>query len=381
MGDNTSIKVLHTSDWHLGINLHGRSFLEDQKHILDQIIEHMEKGVHDALVISGDIYDRSIPPASAVEVLSSFLFRLKAKSDAPVIIIPGNHDSARRLAYGDKLFRQYGIHLVCDVEDAFNPVRIEKGGRTVDIYGLPWISRIRAEAGAGDDTFESTNVHESVQKVISSFGESDWKMLAAHLFVRNCRTSESERQYVGLLEAVESELFSPFDYTALGHLHSYQHAGHGAYYCGAILPYSFSESRENKVCVSVSFSDEGITSEALPLTPLRQMVRIEAPFVDLLNDTAYDGHADHYVEAVLTDPVMVPHPSNLLAKRFPNLLSVRQKPTEAVISESEINFSPREEMADTYAHFHSFLYDEGPSREKLDLFVKLVSGELDKNEA
>jgi exonuclease SbcD len=336
------IKILHTADLHLGKSLHDQSLAEDQAHVLKQLAEILKSQEFHALIIAGDVYDRSIPSPEAVGLFSAFLADIKKRENAPeLLVIPGNHDSAVRLGYGKELFRSLGIHFVCDTEEAFRPAIVLQGGEgdSCACFLLPFLGagslkndegevlRSQAELAA-----EAAKRLDAAQRECRAQGAS-YTILAAHLFAGGGRESDSERIFLGGAEQVDMGMFSGFDYAALGHLHRFQKAGAKdgkafAWYSGSPLAYSFDEAGSEKCFVSLTLEGGEAKADSIPVRPLRNMRKLEGNFrrfmAEPLPDEELKAAKNDYLEITLTGNELAENALSILKMRFPYLLSIHQ---------------------------------------------------------
>jgi DNA repair protein SbcD/Mre11 len=326
------MRILHSSDWHLGRVLHGQSLLEDQEHALDQILDHLIRDGYDALIVAGDVYDRAVPPPDAVSLLGSFLQRL-AEADIQAIIIAGNHDSATRLGFADGIMDRAGIHIRSDYTRLSEPVTLVDGnGVEVDVFALPFVevALLREALDLGQDDVRTTS--EAVAGALDSMREVRREdvptILVSHEFVGSgAITSDSERVFIGGAHVLDESLYQGFDYVALGHLHRPQSVGaEMVRYSGSLLGYSFSEAEHKKGAVSLTFpaGQQEPTVERVGFTPLRPLSVLKDSFDALRDDSRYDVYRDHYVSAQLTDEGSHLNLHATLRARFPLLLEVRQ---------------------------------------------------------
>ncbi|HBS06273.1 MAG TPA: hypothetical protein DEA96_14995 [Leptospiraceae bacterium] len=243
------MRILHTSDWHLGKTLHEHSLIEDQKHFLDQLLNLLRSDPHDVLIVAGDIYDRSIPPREAVQLLSDFLSRFRRQCDIPVLIIPGNHDSASRLDYLASIVRDQNIHFMANLEEVGTPVTLGD----VDFYGIPFLSPYDLDLSDLDEKYQTRTHENALRAALKKIQLNPHRpnVLIAHLFATGGSTSDSERAFVGASGEVNISLLDQFDYVALGHLHRPQKVSQFAYYSGSPLAYSFSEAGDDKCVLSI----------------------------------------------------------------------------------------------------------------------------------
>jgi len=309
--------------------LHERSLLEDQKHVLAQIHDLLKKNLHDVLILSGDVYDRSLPSAEAVKLLSWFLTELRRFSEIPVAVIPGNHDSAMRLSYCSELMAFSGVHFQTDPMNVATPLCIDCRGQEANIFMVPYLEPSVYDVHKDGEEIRQGRSHEGAVsealRMISEKMDNDKiNIFAGHLFTRNGITSDSERVFIGTAGDVDPGLFDGFDYTALGHLHKPQQINEKTYYSGSIMKYSFSETSDEKHVLSIDLDKKSVKVEALALDPLRDMKRLKGTFNDLMNSREYNDSRDCYVEVELTDSSIVTNPISILRERFPCILTVRQ---------------------------------------------------------
>ncbi|MDR1389479.1 MAG: exonuclease subunit SbcD [Treponema sp.] len=336
------LRFLHTSDLHLGKVFHNYSLLEDQRFMLNQLAELL--GAYHALVISGDIFDRSIPSSGAAELFSSFLGGIKSRyPELVILIIPGNHDAPLRLAYGRELFEKLGIHIACDIAEAIDsPVMIRAGGICCACFLLPFLFQgsLLSEDGVLLKTQQelaaraSEKLQAARQKAFA--GGADAAILLLHLFCRSGKKSESERTFLSQAEEVDIRLFSAFDYVALGHLHRAQQPSPNAWYSGSPLSYSFDEAEDKKCFLSVEI-DASVRVSPVPVVPLRPLKKLSGSFSFFLKgrDSVLDKAASAYLEITLEGKELTENAKPLLQHRFPYLLLVKQdEAREAMIDEN-----------------------------------------------
>lgn len=360
------MKILHTSDWHLGRLLHGRSLIEDQKHFLNWLINYLTKNDYDVMIIAGDVYDRSIPPSEAVNLLSNFLSDLRKKSSIEIFIIPGNHDSAERLSFCNEILKEENIIIQSDDEAVDVPYVIEKDSRKYAFYGIPFLYDTM---GASEDN----SLSDYVKKIETTIDKDCVNICIAHAFIAGSKTSESERSYVGGLTQIDSGLFSIFDYTALGHLHKGQKVGENVFYSGSPLKYSFSESVDEKHLLSVDIDEESVSISEIYVPPLYEMTRVSDSFLNLINSSKYLEIKNNYIEAELTDEVLIENPVSVLRNIFPNILSVIQKP-DAFITNDEFDIQPDEKRTpiEEFEMFFKYISDEELSMDLKNEFVSVL---------
>ncbi|MYU55333.1 MULTISPECIES: exonuclease SbcCD subunit D C-terminal domain-containing protein [Streptomyces] len=327
------MRILHTSDWHLGRSFHRVSLLTAQRAFLDHLVETVRTREIDAVLVSGDVYDRAVPPLAAVELFDDALHRL-AGLGVPTVMISGNHDSARRLGVGSGLMRRAGIHLRTDPADCGTPVLLADGHGPVALYGLPYLepAMVRDELGAGRATHAEVlgAAMDRVRADLAGRPAGTRSVVLAHAFVTGGTVSDSERDIsVGGVAAVPAAVFDGVDYAALGHLHGCQTLGDRVRYSGSPLAYSFSEAGHRKSSWLIDLDAAGaVHAERIDCPVPRPLARIRGPLEDLLADPALGAHEQAWVEATLTDTARPHEPMARLGKRFPHLVSLVFDPDE-----------------------------------------------------
>ena len=321
------MKILHSADWHLGRTLHGASLLEDQHLVLEQFVALARREAVDVVVIAGDIYDRSVPPADAVALLDGVLSQLVAEAGIPTIVIAGNHDSAERIGFGGRIFRQQGLHLRGTLAD-LSPVRLRDAHGEVAFFPLPYIEPVFARALPGGETVtdhQSATAHVlALLRAQQRPGERS--VLVGHAFVAGGSESESERPLsVGGSGAVAADSYAGFDYVALGHLHRPQTLGAGRiHYPGSLLKYSFNEAAHEKSVSLVEIGADGVPSiRRVTLAPRRDVRIVSGTLAELLAAPDADRSRDDYLCAHLTDAGPVLDPMARLREVYPNMMELQ----------------------------------------------------------
>ena len=317
------MKLIHLSDLHLGKRVNEFSMLEDQKYILLEILGIIEAEKPDGVIIAGDVYDKPIPPAEAVELLDEFLVRLSGMG-TEVFMISGNHDSAERIAFGGRLMEHSGIHLSPVFNGDIVPCVMKKDGEAeARIWMLPFVKPIDVRRAYPEE--EIADYTGAVRAVIRrmDIDPSVRNVLVAHQFVTGAVRSESEDVSVGGLDNVDASVFDGFDYVALGHIHGPQHIGKETVrYCGTPLKYSFSEKDHHK-SVTVVTLGEKTEVRTVPLVPRHEMREIRGTYDELTLMKNYEGTAtDDYLRVVLTDEEDVPDAMARLRTVYPNIMKV-----------------------------------------------------------
>ncbi|MEH6557030.1 MAG: exonuclease SbcCD subunit D [Oceanicoccus sp.] len=333
------MKFLHTSDWHIGRQFHNVSLLDDQRHVLEQIVAYIQSESVDALVIAGDIYDRSVPPAKAVELLDEFMTTICSDMNVPVILIPGNHDGAERLRFGSRQLRSAGLHILGDLNRVTEPVLITAGDDTVAFYGIPYNDPETVRNLFAVDVTSYDDAHSYLVDQVTSVKSNDVaNVLISHCFLDGAEESESERPLsIGGADRVSYQPCVDFDYVALGHLHSPQYKGEKFIrYSGSILKYSFSEEKQNKGVTLVELNNRSVTSTHLPLQALRDMRIIEGELQAILEQGKVDPNHEDYLLVRLTDRHAILDPMGKLRAVYPNVLHL-EKPGMLETGEQQMN--------------------------------------------
>ncbi|MFD3487170.1 exonuclease SbcCD subunit D [Streptomyces sp. NPDC058665] len=321
------MRFLHTSDWHLGRSFHRVSLLDAQAAFLDHLVATALTREVDAVLVAGDVYDRAVPPLSAVELFDRALHRL-AEARVPTVMISGNHDSARRLGVGAGLIDHAGIHLRTDPARCATPVVLPDAHGDVAFYGLPYLepALVREEfkaAKAGHEAVLAAAL-DRVRADLAARPQGTRSVVLAHAFVAGGAASDSERDItVGGVSAVPAGTFDGVDYVALGHLHGSQTLTERVRYSGSPLAYSFSETDHRKTMWLVDLGPAGeIDAERIDCPVPRPLARLRGPLAGLLDDPALTRHEQAWIEATLTDPVRPAEPMARLVERFPHTLSL-----------------------------------------------------------
>ncbi|MFF7212621.1 exonuclease SbcCD subunit D [Streptomyces sp. NPDC008238] len=325
------MRLLHTSDWHLGRSFHRVGLLEAQAAFVDHLVATVRAERVDAVLVAGDVYDRALPSLPAVELFDDALHRL-AGLGVPTVMISGNHDSARRLGVASGLIDRAGIHLRTDPAGCATPVVLADAHGPVALYGLPYLepALVREEftLNRAGHTEVLTAAMARVRADLAARPAGTRSVVLAHAFVAGGAPSDSERDItVGGVAAVPAGVFDGVDYVALGHLHGCQTISERVRYSGSPLAYSFSEADHRKSMWLVDLGADGsVTAERVDCPVPRPLARIRGHLEELLADRAHERHEDSWVEATLTDPHRPHEPMARLRKRFPHALALAFEP-------------------------------------------------------
>ena len=319
------MKFLHLADLHLGKRVNGFSMLEDQAHILRQILAILDNEQPDGVLIAGDVYDKSVPSVEAVGLLDSFLTELRARG-VPVLLISGNHDSPERLAFGGRVMDSCGIHISPVYDGALAPVTLHDEFGPVHVWLLPVVKPAHVRRWFPDADIESYTdaVAEAVAHM--DIDAAARNVLVTHQFVTGGTRSGSEELSVGGTDNVDSGVFAPFDYVALGHLHGAQHIGRETIrYSGSPLKYSFSEARQHKSVTVVTLGEKGdVQVRTVALTPLRELREIRGSYDELTARSFYEHttYRSDYLHLILTDEQDVFDAMSRLRTIYPYLMTL-----------------------------------------------------------
>jgi len=323
------MRILHTSDWHLGRQLYSQSLLQDQHHALAQICSIVSRQEIDVVVIAGDIYDRSVPPAAAIDLLDETLTTLCHDLGVPVILIAGNHDGGERLNFGSRQMSDGGLHIVGKLWNGPAPILLEgRHGDTLAFYPIPYVDPATVHYQFDVDATTHQEAMEHLVAMIKETrpGEHD-AVAVAHCFLAGGESSESERPLsLGGLEYVDPALFSGFCYTALGHLHGPQaRSENRVVYSGSPLKYSFSEEFHHK-SVSVVELVRGnlISFERIPIKSARNVRTVEGFLDDILRQGKVDPNPDDYLQVRLHDTHAILDVMNRIRDIYPNILHLER---------------------------------------------------------
>lgn len=345
------MKFIHTSDWHLGRQFHNVSLLDDQQAVLDQLIQYIENNPVDAVVVAGDIYDRSVPPTIAIELLNKVVKRICGELNTPMILISGNHDGAERLGFGSKQMKNAGLHIISNFEDMLTPVVIETASAgQVAFYGMPYNDPEQVRFAYQEPVSTHDQAHKLLaEKITEQFQPEQRNVLVSHCFVDGAIGSESERPLsIGGSDRVSHEHFLNFDYVALGHLHQPQKKGEEYIrYSGSLMKYSFGEQNQKKGFTLVEIDQNGfVSAEHINLAAPHEMRIVEGELEQVIEQGKTDPKNEDYLLVRLMDKHAILNPMEKLRTVYPNvlhlekpgmLIGVEQEMAQAKLARSEID--------------------------------------------
>ena len=331
------MKILHLADLHLGKILQEQSLIEDQKYMLNEIINIIKEENVEAVLISGDIYDRSIPSVEAVNLLDEFLKKLAKELKLKVFIIAGNHDSKERLNFGSKMFEDDGIYIETKYNGNLRKISLNDEFGKLNIFMLPFIKPIEVKQFFDEDL--ENNYNTAISKIIGKekIDTNERNIILVHQFVtagtNEPERTESEVLTLGGIENVDVSNFNNFDYVAIGHVHRAQRIGRDtARYAGTMLKYSFSEVNDNKSVPIIDIKEKGnINIKLIPLKPLRDMREIKGPLEKLLSKEIYEQeNTEDYIKAIITNEEPVYDAIGKIRRIYPNTLKLEIKNSKTI---------------------------------------------------
>ena len=369
------MNFIHTADWHLGRQFHNVSLIEDQRHLLAQLVALADDAEVDAFIIAGDVFDRAIPSPEAVALLDDFLAEMTLGLKIPVVMIAGNHDSPGRLGFGSRLFRMAGVFVHGQVEAQPQPLVIRDKWGPVHLCALPYaepaVTRDRT-GEAGLHSHEQALAHlASVARAQIPDGERS--VCIAHCFAAGGEESESERPLsVGGSGAVSLKCFEGFSYTALGHLHRPQRVGERIRYSGSLMKYSFSEIGHAKSASVVAIGEQGdLEIVEHPLRPRRDLRLLEGELADLVKGPAPGENPEDFLLVRLTETKALLDPMGRLREVYPNVLHIERPALERAAPTALDARQPGRGDQDLFAAFFEQVTGEPLSQEEADAFAEV----------
>jgi len=376
------MRFFHISDLHIGKKLHEVDITKDQEHILEEIIKMATKHKPDAIFIAGDVYDRSVPPASALNLFNDFITELESR-DIKVFIISGNHDSPDRLQFAKEILEKNDIYIAGSFNGSLQKVVVEDEYGHVNVYMLPFIKPSIVSNFFKEEFIDS---YEKAFRLVIEAQEidlSERNILISHQFVTNQgvepETSESEAIRVGGLDNIDVSAFDRFDYVALGHIHRPQKIGRETVrYSGTPLKYSFSECNHKKSVTMVDFGEKGdIKIDFLPLNPLKDMVILKDKLENLLTKEEYTKHSNDYIAAIITDEEDLFDPIGQLRSVYKNTLQIEIENTKSQYVDHDLVYSGDIKEKDPLDLFKEFYYMQN-NEEMTDIQEKIILEILDE---
>ncbi|CEO05223.1 exonuclease SbcD [[Clostridium] sordellii] len=392
------MKIIHTSDWHIGKIVNEFSMIEDQKYILNKLIELIEIEDPKVLLIAGDIYDRSIPPVEAVELLNETLNKLIIEKNIKVLAISGNHDGGERLSFGGSILEKQGLYIAGRDEELYKKVTIEDENKNINFYLVPYKDPALTRKILEDKEIKSHNdaMISVVNKIKRELNKKEKNILVGHGYITMKRkdaikelenkyevaeleTSESERPLsIGGTDLIDGNIFEDFDYVALGHLHGRQKVGREEMrYSGSLLKYSFSEVNQKKGVYVLDINKENnIDIDFKPMKPLRDLRIIKGNIEDLLEEGRHikEGKND-YIQAILTDDEELINPMEKLKSVYPNtMLITRERKKEITEDKTSAKGEyKKKSKLELFKEFYDDLGNGDYTKEKEEVLINTIN--------
>ena len=367
------MKLLHTADWHLGKTLKGQSLIDDQIFILNQLFDIINDQKPDAILISGDIFDRYVPPFNAVDLFNDTLNSFAAKN-LPTLIISGNHDSSSRLNFGSKLFSMQNIFIAAKISNPPAQIVLEDNFGEIYFSLIPFFvpSIITSEFfGKNSERITYNDANKFyIDLARKNIPANKRSVALAHVFITGGIESNSERKFVGGSENVDANIFANYNYVALGHLHSPQIISKRIQYAGSPLKYSFDEANHKKSVTIIEIDGVGaIKIDKIPLKPRRDLIIVEGKFNELKNMTP----TQDYAQIILTDDAYS-YNTEQLRDAFPNFLEIKRKSHLTSYDDAPTNtFSKDDSISEQFAKFFEEVTNEPLNHDERAAFDKFLT--------
>ena len=375
------MKILHTSDWHIGKVVNDFSLIEDQAFFLDGLCALISKEKPDVVLISGDLYDRSIPPTEAVKLLDKTITKIVCENKTKVFAISGNHDSPTRLSFGTSLLEKQGLVIKTEHKKEMEKVTLRDEFGEVNFYFLPFVESVFLKRDFEDETFSSLNdaFNRYIEYNAQKIDKTSRNVLLAHGFfslldkekaiensIFSCETS------VGACDLINAKLLSEtFDYTALGHLHAPQKVAENVRYCGSILKYSDAETSQNKSVTIIELNEKNNTKiYTVKIPTLRDMRRVIGTFKEI----SQNKKSDDYIFATITDENYVMDASNKLRNVYPNLMGINFTclEKEGKLNDVSVQTLREKSTKDLFADFYKSIMPSQMNKEQEQIMDEII---------
>ncbi len=381
------MRLFHLGDLHIGKVVNGFSMIEDQIFVLNQVKDYIREYKPDALILAGDIYDRSVPPSKAISLFNDFLSDVLIKLNTPILAIAGNHDGADLIGFGSDIFEKCGLYIEGNFSRDIKKIVLKDEYGNVNFYLVPFADYavVRDELDNKDIKSLNDAMKSIIDLINKDINQDERNILITHAYVtggENPETSDSEKMLViGGKEYVESSLFENFDYVALGHLHRVQRIGSDKIrYSGSLLKYSFSEENYNKSVTMIDINqNKDILCKLLPLHPIRDMKTLEGKLEDLLENVDEDIKND-YIRVILTDDGELIEPMARLRQVYPNIMLLEIKRVLGSINQSPLTSNERasKTTSELFSDFYKYHMKDELGEDGIKVIhkvVKEISGE------
>lgn len=383
-GKELLMKILHTSDWHLGAMDGLKSLFEDQQYFIDEICDIAAEKSVKAVIIAGDVYDRSVASAEAIKLYNYAMTRLCKELGAKVIVIAGNHDSAERLSSCRELLSTAGLYVTGAIEREISRVSIDNA----DIYMIPWLTEEKVKSVFPENKDNINSLEDAYNVVTNSIRESMDKckrnIAVSHAFITDSETSTSDRAAeIGFAAQVSADVFDGFDYVALGHIHKPQTVSENARYCGTPMPYSFGKEEKQEKSVTIIDTDD-MSEEIVPLTLLHVRKTISGTLSELLEAGCGEETKNGYLKLQVTDQYVGMETLSDLKRLYPNLLVVEGKTFDGDSTSVSMTMEEFEKLEtnpiEVFIHFCKEEMNEEADDRIIKLFEKAIKAAEEEDE-
>jgi exonuclease SbcD len=377
------MKIMHLSDLHIGRKLHKSNLIEDQKHMLNEIVKYIKENSINVLLIVGDVYDKSNPSTEAVTLLNDFLTKAVKRTEAKIILIAGNHDSPDKIEFASEILKDGGLHIYGNISERINKITLDDKYGKVNFYPIPYLEASQCRRVFDDENIKTQDdgYKKLLEEIKKEIDINQRNICIVHGYItgtKSLETSESERPTsIGTSEYVNVEYFNDFDYVALGHLHQPQKVKKDTIrYGGSLLKYSFSEANHNKSIPIITLNEKGNTDiDFLEIKPLKDLRVIKGKLKDLVKEEVSKIESrEDYIMAELLDKGELLDPMNTLRSVYPNALKIRRaeanKNGESNYSISD-NFSKKKPL-DILENFYKDILDKEIPEKEYELLEKML---------
>ena len=375
------MKLFHLGDLHIGKVVNGFSMLEDQKFVLNQVKDYIKLYNPDALILAGDIYDRSVPPSKAISLFNEFLSDVLINLKTPILAVAGNHDGSDLISFGSEIFDKCGLYIEGNFNKDIKKVILKDEHGNINFYLVPFADYAVVRDELNDKNIKSLNdaMKSTIELTNENINLNERNILITHAYVtggENPETSESEKMLViGGKEYVEASLFKNFDYVALGHLHRVQRIGSDKIrYSGSLLKYSFSEENYNKSVTMIDINgDKELKCKLLPLNPIRDMKTLEGNLDDLLENID-ESIKNDYIKVILTDDGELIEPMARLRQVYPNIMLLEIKRIHGSINQAPLTSNQRstKTTSELFSDFYKYHMKDELCEEGIKIINKIV---------
>ena len=378
------MRILHTADWHLGKMFYGEYLTDEQAYVLKQQFLPLLKSEHiDAVVLAGDVYDRSLPPAAAVELFDEISTKVTAEMHVPFFVISGNHDSAARLSFGSRLLARQQLYIAGDLDKLTGPVVLDDAAGPVAFIMLPYAEPADVRQLLGDDSIRDHQTALSRLAAFQSKGTAGLRTVClAHVFASGGTASDSERPLsLGGTECIDTAVFAPYSYTALGHLHGPQQAGRANIrYAGSLMKYSFSEAKQKKGAVIADLAADGtVTTTHVPFVPRKDVRILTGTFAEIMERE--DGQTDDFILARVDDTQPILDGMGKLRRKYPNALALETPQRQMAANSGDRNFDLRQASDQVlFDNFAAAIRPDQPLSEKETAYLQRLWETLQREE-